>query len=464
MVATRLAGSSRFALAEKLKRALRRASDPWSSRPLIDTPAYANSTALLVGQVVKANGNLYVVVVGGTTASSGTGPSVSNGTATDGTVTFSYYSPAPANYTDADAPTVTLSTSAPGGSMINIFSPEATNATNYVQNCARPIGSYVTYDGSNRNLLITFNRAAADPVGRYTGWEFETDAPSVAIRFSTISVVRTIGIEIDGRILQLGGLALPTGGAAWVKLDFPAGARKVRRIKVWHGMSGDIRMRDIYVTNRDIVQAPTGERVRAAFISDSIFDGSAYGPMIAGASMPQRIAAALGWDDPWHFTQGGTGYNNPGPGPYYTYRQRVAEAASRSPDVWVPFGSTNDGGYTSAQRRSEALATLRDIRAVSAAPILMMGVWSVNSGTATIEADMKAAFDAFADDNSAFIPVSSPTTNLPWITGSYNNSAHSTASTGGYAIAADELHPLDSGTALGAARAANEMRAIIAGL
>lgn len=450
--------------AQKLKRAAARAIDTWELRPLIDTPAYANSTVLIQGQAIKANGNLYVVITGGTTAASGTGPSHTLATATDGSVLFAYYSPAPASYTDADAPTVTTSTSAPGGSLANIFSPESVGAaSSYVPGSVRPLGGYVTYDGSNRNQLITYNRSASgtDLQGKYTGWDFEADAPSLAIRLSNISNNRPVGIEIDGRLLQLGGIALPSGGQVWVKLDFPADARKIRHIRVWHPQAGDIRFRDVYVTNRDIVQAPTRERVRAAFIGDSIFDGSEWGPVLAGGSAQQRIAAASGWDDPWSFTQGNTGYNNDAAskgGPYRTYGQRVAEAAAQNPDVWVLFGSTNDGSYSSAQRQAAALATLRAIRALSSAPIFHMGVWSVNSGTPAIEADMKAAFDAFADPNSYFIPVSTPTVGLPYITGSWNNSGHSASSTAGYTISSDAVHPYDSGTALLARRAANEIR------
>lgn len=453
--------TSRYSIGEKLRRAASRASDPWNGRALIDSPAYANSTALIVGQVVKANGNLYVVVVGGTTAASGTGPSNTFSTAADGTVTFAYHSPAPANYTDADAPTITLSTTAPGGSLANVFSIEPANASAYVAGCMRPLGGYVTFDGSNRNQLITFNRKAADPIGKYTGWDFETDGSSIAIRFSTISIVRTIGIEIDGRALQLGGLSLPAGGQAWVKLDF-AGARKTRLIRVWHGQSGDIRLRDVYVSARDTVRAPTREQVRAAFVGDSIFDGSAWGPMIAGGSMQQRIAAALGWDDPWSFTQGGTGYINPSASGYYTYGERIAEAATRSPDIWVLFGSTNDGGYTSAERQAAALATLRAIRQVSASPIVQMGVWSVNTGTPAVEADMKAAFDAFADPYAAFVHVSSPSIGLPWIIGSWNNSGHSAASNSGLAISSDAIHPFDAGTEIGARAAVNSIKKALA--
>jgi hypothetical protein len=454
---------SRFAALEKLKRAAAKAVDPWAALPLIQAQAYTTSAALIIGEVVKANGNLYVVIVNGTTASSGTGPSATSGQATDGTVAFAYLSPAPADYTDPDAPVVTLTTSTPVGTLPNVVSPEAPNAAAYLANAMRPLGGYITIDGSNRNQLITFDRhtgGAVDAVGKYTGWDFETDAPSLAIRFSTIAIVRTIGVEIDGRLVRLGGYALPAGGQAWLKLDIP-GLRKKRHIRVWHGQGGDVRLRDVYVAARDYVQAPTRERVRAAFISDSLMDGAAYGPMVAGGSMQQRVSAALGWDDPWSFVQGSTGYLNPGTGPYLTFEQRVAEAATRNPDVWVLFGSTNDGAYTSPQRVAAALACLKAIRSVSTAPIFMLGVWSVNSGTPAIEADMKAAFDGFADPLSIFIPVSSPVGSLPWIVGAHNNAGHPAASNLAYSIGSDAIHPYDAGTVLAAARATNEIRSAI---
>lgn len=450
---------------QKLLRAAARAVDPWNQVPLVAPSAYANSTAYLAGEVFTANSNMYVVVIGGTTAASGTGPSANFGAVTDGTVTVSYLGSAWPAYTDSEAPAITVTTTSPVGTLPNVYSPEPTATSSYVAGVFKPLGGYVTFDGSNRSEIKTFDRRpTGDIIGRFTGWEFESDAPSIAIRFRTITNSRTVGIEVDGKLLKMGGVALISGGQCWIKLDFPAGTRKLRTFRVWHPNGGDNRFADVYITNRDLVQAPTYETVRAAFISDSIFAGSSWGPFLPGGSMPQRISSALGWDDPWNFTQGGTGYLNPatdGGGDYFTYRQRVAEAATRSPDAWVLFGSTNDGGYTSGQRQAESLATLQAIRALSSAPIFMMGVWSVNSGTPAIEADLLAAFTVFNDSNSTFIPVSTPTVGLPFITGAWNNSGHSAASNDGIAMSSDAIHPFDVGTQIGAIRAANEIRAAL---
>lgn len=444
---------------DKLKRAYDRALDPWARPPLIPAPAYANNRAMLPGEVFTANSNLYVVIGAGTTAAGGSGPSAGFGTVNDGSVIATYYGAASAAVTGSDAPTVTMTTTNQVSTLPNIVSPEPWNTAAYIAGAFRPIGGEAINDGANRIDLRTFDRGAGGSTGKYTSWEFDTDAPSLALRFRTIANSRAIGVTVDGSLLGTGGLALPAGGQCWVRLDFPAGVeRRMRRIRVNHAQGGDVRFADLFLGGRDTVAAPTGEQVRGVFISDSIFDGSSSGPMLPGASAPQRIAAALGWDDPWCFTQGGTGYLNPGTGPYKTFRERVAEAAERQPDAWVLFGSTNDGGYPAAAITAEVLATLKAIRRLSAAPVFVMGVWSVNAATPALEAAVKAGFDLFGDPMSAFIPVSTPTSGLPWVTGSWNNAGHSASSTAGYAIGSDAVHPLDGGTALLSRRAAESIR------
>lgn len=56
---------------------------------IASSPWYA-SAAVIVGQYMTANGNLYVATAAGTTASTGTGPSGTTTGITDGTVTWSY--------------------------------------------------------------------------------------------------------------------------------------------------------------------------------------------------------------------------------------------------------------------------------------------------------------------------------------------------------------------------------------
>lgn len=57
--------------------------------------AWATSTAYATGKQIVANGNLYLATAGGTSASTGTGPSGTGGAITDGTVTWQYVSAAP---------------------------------------------------------------------------------------------------------------------------------------------------------------------------------------------------------------------------------------------------------------------------------------------------------------------------------------------------------------------------------
>jgi hypothetical protein len=55
-------------------------------------PAWGTSTVYATGALVTANGNLYKATTGGTSASTGTGPSGTNNAITDGGVTWTYVS------------------------------------------------------------------------------------------------------------------------------------------------------------------------------------------------------------------------------------------------------------------------------------------------------------------------------------------------------------------------------------
>ena len=63
---------------------------------------YANSTGYSSGAQVAANGNLYNVTTSGTTASGGSGPNHTSGSANDGTVTFEYVGVAAAGTVSID--------------------------------------------------------------------------------------------------------------------------------------------------------------------------------------------------------------------------------------------------------------------------------------------------------------------------------------------------------------------------
>jgi len=68
----------------------------YNTDEFIRTPkVYDNNLVLGIGTLVIANQNLYEVTTAGTTSSSGNGPSHNTGTATDGSVGFTYVSPRP---------------------------------------------------------------------------------------------------------------------------------------------------------------------------------------------------------------------------------------------------------------------------------------------------------------------------------------------------------------------------------
>ncbi|WCT73627.1 hypothetical protein PQ455_18785 [Sphingomonas naphthae] len=434
---------------ERLRRAAASATDPFASPPLTEPPAYAASTAYIPGNVVAAGGRWYVAASGGTSPASPVVPSHANGSAvSDGAVLWTYFGPAVTIPADPLAPQVSVSTTAP--TLANAFAP-ASFQTGHVPGAIRAIGGYA-YNLGGYAGLYGFDRAAGQPTGLHAGWEFETDEPQVAI--GIFRRTAPVQLVIDGRRYAAGGLTMPGTGDNWLTVSFPAGERRGHRIRI--ELAADMGLRDVRVSAQGQVWAPGRDMVRAAFLSDSIMAGSSFGPFVAGGSAPQRIAAALGWADPWNVSIGGTGYVNGGAG-FYTYGQRVAEALTRNPDIWVLMGSTNDNGQPAGTITAAALATLRAIRAGSTAPIVVLGVWSNGAAAAVTEAAVQSAVLAANDPLTMFVPIAGDAS-LPWVTGSWNNAGHGASANAGLVIGGDGIHPTDGGTAYLARRVVNAIR------
>jgi len=439
--------TTRFALAEKLRRCAARAEamgNPYTKAPFLPSPVWTASTAVVPGQVVRNSNGEFVYISGGTTAASGTGPSVT-GAATgeaDGSAFCTYLGGPDITVAGADAPTFTTASTAPAD-----FTNRDKRETQPSVIKAR--GGVPSLYGGNKWQISPYDIAPGTPeYGKGSFVEFYTDA--LRICFEQSATFPGYRFTVDGRYVQKGGTPV-SASAQYHTLDFSSvGGRRVRRITVEASRVGI--QSSIFVPQKSqIWWTPQADEVRAAFISDSEMSGSSYGPALHGATMPNIVARTLGWSDPWNFSKDGTGWINKGAGSaFYTFRERLPQVLAANPDVMVAFGSPNDFGVSDkATITAEVTAFLQAARAGSySGPIVIFGVMPLNNAQASAtEVAIAAGVAAFSDPlaRTFFIPILNDPL-LPWISQSWNNANNTFSQNGAYYIAGDNLHLPDIGT------------------
>lgn len=445
-------------LAETLGMKLRRLArfslnnNAWTRPYMIGVPAWQPNTAYVLGDMVSNLGNVYVnLYTSGTSAASG-GPTRTDGYSnTDGTVSWYYFCGDQATGANTyEVPSYVSQITAPG-TLFNIYNPQSASGLAAIKFRGCYAGPTL---GTNFVRAYVFTpTAGATPLMQHTSHEFMTDAPKFYV-MQTNGAPRMLVI-INGMRFNLAPTNSNASGNTYHVFDFSgAGGRKVRKIRI-ETMGTNVGQ--IGVDGLSQVWAPDdSDKITVACISDSIWQGSNYGPFVVGNSLTQRLGHELGWNDVWSFTQGGTGYVNRGTGAGVTtdkFSYRITEAATRSPDLWLLMGSTNDLASGATAVTAAALATFQAIRAVSSAPIIVLGVLSINDSAqaaankvAVIETAVQSAVTSFADAKTFFIPIRNDAV-FPWISGTWNNTrnANSANAVGAY-IGGDNIHPLDAGS------------------
>lgn len=419
-------------------------ANPFLSTPYKSAPAWTTGTAYKFGNVVANAGNWYVAANSGTSGASA--PVHTNSSAvTDGGVLWTYYGPARSTADDPATPAVVVNTTIPSGfSNVYRINPVSIGTSGYLPGSVRLIGGTAADNAGSLKIETFFQSAgAATKVYTRVGLEFETDVPLVAFGLSPFGA--PVQLTIDGRLYAPDGIVTGASGTQIVQVTFPGAGRLTHRLRVnFTGNQGN-GFGQIFLPPGGQIWASSNDMIRAAFLSDSIFAGSGFGPFLVGQSAPERIATMLGWTDPWDFSIGGTGYINAGT--FTAFGWRIPQILAANPDVLVMFGSTNDNGQPSADITAAVLAVLRAFRAGSAAPIILFGVWPNSAASLTTETAVKAAYTAFADPLTFFVPIAGDTASgLPWLTGAWNNAANTASLTASLFLGGDGTHPVDAGT------------------
>jgi len=323
-------------------------------------------------------------------------------------------------------------------------------------------GCYNGGVGSSRWNVYTFQpTVGCTPYMNHGSLEFWSDAQN--INFNVSNNADPTMLIVDGRIMRGDGIPA-TSSTNWCTLDWSTtGGRRNRFYQLEWRQSFQQFLAIAVDSNSSIWAGNNAGRIRVACIADSYFYGSTYHNLVPGGSITKLLGHRLGWNDVWNYSQGGTGYVNRGAGAGTTtdkYSYRIAEAASRNPDLWTLFGSTNDyANYSTFQ--AAVTSTLTAIRAVSAAPIIVYGFSSINDTgyttgqkIADFEGLLSTAVSGMADSTIFFIPIRNDPTG-PWFTGTWNNTFN-TASTNAtlYINGTDNVHPDDFGNSYFASRMA----------
>lgn len=414
--------------------------NPVVLRAWLAAPAYAPGAAYAVGQVVAHGGNWYMCGLAGTAPATGGGPTTttSGQYVADGATSLYWTFLGGARAADpADgAPVVSVVTTNPslGATWAPISQPGAYTVR----------GAATAPLRTNFWSLASFEAKAGVPMCAGASVAFVCDGDKVALFIPAGSA--QVRVIVDGRYLMPGSHAAG-GQDQWLVIDWSASTgRRLRHYELETGKSGSY-FGGVQTSTAAVVSAGGGGATpRMVLIGDSYNAGSSYGPWLAGGSIAQLLAKRLGWRDTWNLSAGGTGYCHASAAGFLTYGQRVPQALALLPDVLVLMGSTNDVSYAPAAVQAATLVALRAIRAGTAAPVIVIGVPSINlPGAAATEAAVAAAVAQHADPLTFYVPICGATP--PWVLGSWNNAAGVPAGTAnaGFYVAADGVHPPEIG-------------------
>ena len=281
--------------------------------------------------------------------------------------------------------------------------------------------------------------------------EFETNAPTFEARTFPLGAQGT-GIEIpircvvDGKYLNKTGHGLFASNVWYKVAGLPDGPWKCIKIE------GRMGFYSVRVAPGYAIRAVTTPSIRGVVEGDSYSEGQSI--RFGGSIKPNghlswglNAVRQLGWGICRQVAIGLTGYYNIG-GSRRAIPTRVPVYINYEQLTYILNAAGFNDGTSFAPTYAGAISTWQQQRAAQPnALIVVMGVWpSANpSAKSPIETNIKAAFDAWADPFSIFIPV----VNEP---GKKYEAA---------AIDVDGVHWSNSGHATGGALAAGDIRAAV---
>jgi lysophospholipase L1-like esterase len=241
--------------------------------------------------------------------------------------------------------------------------------------------------------------------------------------------------------------ATPGGSAVSLTGDgSTAGVSKaaIRKIRVEYQQASAFD--GVYIGPTYTISAPIDENnVKVAVVGDSVETGT--GSTFANGGWSKVAGKMLGWTDVRQVAFGGTGIIATGTYNTIGSAQRIADAVAANPDLLIIPASQNDDS-NAATLQAATLTVLQAYRAaLPNTPIIVMGPDASSSGPSatrlSVEAVTLAAFNAWGDTRSWFVPVSNASDGA-WFTGTGYTGAKS-GSGNRDRFGTDTAHPNDLG-------------------
>ena len=227
---------------------------------------------------------------------------------------------------------------------------------------------------------------------------------------------------------------------------------KTRRYRVWsYASSGvvDVKVNPLYNVWRP---GPNPGAVRLISVGDSI-DAETGNTLTGPYSWQWTAARMLGFDDVRACSLGGTGFlaDNAGAGNTFGSAGRLNDVESHhvAGQSIIALGLTqNDQTFAGSTLQAAVLSTLQAYRTrFPTTPIILTGVSASSSGPSAgrvlVETDGLAAFTAWADGQSWFIPQT-PSTTVSWENGT-GTTAAPTGTGNRDRFGSDAAHPNSAG-------------------
>lgn len=428
-------------LGQKINRCVRK---QLNSIPLILPSAWAISTDYTgqEGVVVTNGGNMYQLMVAGTSAGFG-GPTGTDEKVlvTDNGCKWFYIGKTNPASSSIDIPTITQFNGAtPSGMTLykdgvsdpNLLYMKFVSA-NYVITDATRTYSVDNTRGANKTGNVVNGSGGTQGLGS-SGQRIiiETDSPSIGVTFEYPKLCR---VWVDDVPLWHGNVLCGTGtGACGFKLSWTGTSnRKRRKIEIQIPAGASFR-RIYYEDYSELYSLGTQDDIKMVGIGDSFLEGGNGFPLVANDNWLSLAGRKLGFSHVVCSGIGGTGISTVGSNVAYTSRVLVDGlginrnipsgytqlGTFKSTDILVICGSVND--INAGTLATDTLALYNQIRQNFSGIIIWVGiVTNPNNGATGASTYEKIMFDALPTGDSLLylIPISDITRiDTRWTSGS----------------------------------------------
>ncbi|HET8689131.1 MAG TPA: SGNH/GDSL hydrolase family protein [Methanosarcina sp.] len=288
--------------------------------------------------------------------------------------------------------------------------------------------------GTNYATAAAPNYGLTSPTGKAI--TFHTDSRYIVLE-SANAVYPNEGIHVeiddtkicDSSVFYNGGAFMNPAG--WVIDTSVAGVGRMHKVRIYAQQSFLTVSKNIHIeSDATLIFPESHHRIRVAVEGDSLTQGGYGTPYGAAQDWVSQAMTMLGIDDFANFGVGGTGFISNNSGAKSTYMDRLPRLTQLNADVYIIAGCHNDTGIingvnvTSAIRQAAILSYLKALRAAQPNALIILCGNNLLRGESgapgslqyIAEQDAKAAFDAFNDSFSIWLPIlTSP--QGPWTTG-----------------------------------------------